>query len=324
MGRTWSLVLLIVLACAASGCASLHWGTEYPCSDSSSPAVAPGLPKGDLHVISWNLHGTPEHGLREDRFRRVARALLERGPDLILLQEVWFKGDAAFLESELSRRYNRIADDPQVGEGPLATLIGRRQGGLLAFMRKDSAWKRPTNSRFLQFEAGAPAYRVLELDGVSAKGVQMFYLSQPELQVVVFNTHLQSPYGEDRKYEEERRAQVKELEGAIATYQAAGDGRTVRLVFGDFNTVPEELFKFFKGSWTELSEQTRKTCNCQGTHLNPVGKDRSKAEEGKWIDYALTPAGTDVRIAHTELVRSGSIDCPFSDHYGLDFRFGLR
>ncbi len=91
------------------------------------------------------------------RIERVARLLLsgEPGPDLILLQEVWFERDAKHIEKALGGTYERIRDS-EVVTSHLGWVFGFRRGGLLTFLNGGSRWKVPDTSLFKEYAAHAP------------------------------------------------------------------------------------------------------------------------------------------------------------------------
>lgn len=338
--------LLIVLTMLLSGCASVHFGAEIPCDEWKNPSTAKysRTNEDQLHVITWNLHGLPNTGDISARLRRVARELRYRGPDLLLLQEVWFDGDAKELETELEKdlengleeelytaladKYTRVPDDPKVSSGFMNSVGGFRNGGLLAFTKKGSTWE--TNkkaSTFAEFKLAAPKWRVFETDGISTKGIQRFVLSNPRLarNLQIFNTHLQSQYGDGRRYVQIRKAQIGELTTLANTEYAANQGLVTQLTFGDFNTFPteRELYKEITDKWNDLTSRSREECNC-GTSLD-VDEDPQSgtptAVEAEWIDYAFARRDTNVHVVDARRFPSSAstIDCPFSDHYGLEF-----
>jgi Endonuclease/Exonuclease/phosphatase family len=145
-------LLLPALALLCPGpCHAIHWGAEPVCEPStpSAPAQPPATrPDGVLHALSWNLHGAPSAGPMDARVGRVAAEILRRGPDVVLLQEIWFADDAQRLADALAGAYLRVADDPQVSDTLLFRVIGLRRGGLLAFVARDSPWRPVGPSRF--------------------------------------------------------------------------------------------------------------------------------------------------------------------------------
>lgn len=90
--------IYIFAAALLSGCGSIYWGSEFPCASPISESSTFSL-QSDLQILTWNLHGTPEHGPREGRFKRIAVEVLRRQPDIVLFQEVWFKDDANVLQA---------------------------------------------------------------------------------------------------------------------------------------------------------------------------------------------------------------------------------
>jgi endonuclease/exonuclease/phosphatase family metal-dependent hydrolase len=316
---------IVFAALLLAGCTTVHWGQERACAVPVAPA--PMLSAGersrhDLQIVSWNVHGTPYNGPMQARILRIAAQLEQRRPDVILLQEVWFEGDARLLEAALRKHYEPVADDPAVGRGLLNLLTGLRSGGLLAFVRKGSGWlPSARRSSFSAYQAQGPVWRLFEGDGIGLKGVQKLELQKQGTEIAIFHTHLQAQYGENRRYTEERSMQLLELERIVQLSAAR-----ISLAVGDFNTAPSgrdlALYASMLESWDDLTSSLRSKCDCDGTHLRAV--DGSPyAMEAAWVDYALARRAAPVQVVHSELVRSSGIDCPFSDHHGIELHLAL-
>jgi endonuclease/exonuclease/phosphatase family metal-dependent hydrolase len=309
---------------ALAGCSAVHWGEERACAVPAGAAQASAAGEWmqpDLHIVSWNVHGTPYNGRMQARIERIAAQLAQRRPDVILLQEVWFEGDALLLEAALREHYDRVADDPAVRRGFLSLLMGLRSGGLLAFVRKDSGWlPSGRHSIFHAYRAQGPAWRLSEGDGLALKGVQRLELHNEGAQVAIFHTHLQAQYGKDRRYADVRSTQLEELERIVELRAAP-----VSLAAGDFNTAPlgEDLplYAQMLKSWDDLTSKLRSECDCNGTRLGAVHPE--DVAEVAWVDYALARRAAPVKVVHSELIRSSGLDCPFSDHYGIELQLAL-
>jgi exonuclease III len=319
-----------VLLCGLllSGCASVHVGKEDTCRVPAEPSKLAAPADDVLRLISWNVHGTHQVAPMEQRIGRISNEVLTRMPDVALFQEIWFEGDALLLERALSDRYKRIRDAEEVHSHFLSPFVGFRKGGLLAFVAKASPWKEKGGSNFEQFKDSASWFRFKEGDGISSKGTQYFSIENAGHEIVILNTHLQSQYpeyGEDRRYTEIRLRQIGQLRKRAESF----DGRMAVLVSGDFNTLPydpkaadeRKVYEALTASWSDLTRYYRETCQC-GTHLEPDAKDKALVREAGWIDYVLlrTPAAQSktMRLAKLELIKSTTIDCPYSDHHGLD------
>ena len=308
------LVFAAAVVCGA--CSSVHLGKPVECTAAAADPPPPaGTADNDasLKIVTWNLHGTPDTAPMEARIRRVSGKLLAQDADIVLLQEVWFAGDARMLANGLAARYDQVEDDKAVLSGFLWPIVETRRGGLLAFVRKNGRWRLRGPSVFTEFEARAPFWKLSELDGLAAKGIQRFEVESGQLRLIVLNTHLQAQYGKERPYETERRAQVAQLHRSALS--ALGDGaRAVLIAAGDFNTLPDEsrVLSELATQWKDVTASFREACNC-GTLLT------ADSREGAWIDYAFIrmPAAGRYRVKSVERIPSASIDCPYSDHHGL-------
>ncbi|MBI1814611.1 MAG: endonuclease/exonuclease/phosphatase family protein [Deltaproteobacteria bacterium] len=264
-----------------------------------------------LRLVTWNLHGPPFAPRRRARMGAAAMEIARRAPDLALLQEVWFPGDAAYLVDQLRSDYDSI-------DVPAGALLGRK-GGLLAFLRRSSPWS--TERRVARFEEfGAAASRLIfwQGDGLGAKGIQIIELRHRDSsqRLFVLHTHLQAQYGEYR-YEEIRHAQIAQLSEVAAGLDSA----VPVLAAGDLNTMPEEtvLYAQITGPWGDLTQKLRQRCG-RGTVLH-----NEAVKENEWLDYVLAHHSPAWRFtAEVEAIRNTGVDDPFSDHDGLDAAIAIR
>jgi endonuclease/exonuclease/phosphatase family metal-dependent hydrolase len=304
-------------------CHAIHWGEQAACTPppSTAPSRAPVAQSGIvLHALSWNLHGAPSAGPMDARLGRVAGEILRRHPDLVLLQEAWFADDARQLQDALSGHYLRVADDPDVSDSSLSRLTGLRRGGLLAFVARGSAWRPEGPSRFERFRAGPPWWRSLlaQGDGLAEKGMQSFTLVHPGMRIAVANTHLQARYAADtaavRHDAEIRARQVAQLLHDIAPAPAVA----VTLLFGDFNVHPDEgPYRQLTQDWVDLTRGLQ--CPTCATRLSHSGRS------GGWVDYVFARVGPGIRLdPHMTMITNAAVDCPYSDHHGLELRVGIE
>lgn len=205
-------ILWILVPLWLAGCSSIHWGAAKFCEPpplSGDDAPRPGV----LRIMSWNVHGTPDVGPMGERIARIASVARARRPDVLFLQEVWFRGDAELFEKGLGRDYRRADDKSlKVSEGFLRQLVGFRDGGLVTFIRSDRTKR--VHSRFSPFENQCDGCPPFEGDALSNKGIQTTELMLGEQQVLLVNTHLQSQYPEKnppKRYELLRQMQIAEI-----------------------------------------------------------------------------------------------------------------
>ena len=253
-----------------------------------------------ISLVSWNLHGVPGAPLREERMQRVATEIARRAPELVLLQEVWLPSDADRLAAGLAPAYREV---PWPDMGWLF-----RKSGLMALLRQDSDW-RLAATRFSEFRAEAPAWKLWQGDGFGDKGVQQLTLERDGLVLHVLHTHLQAAYGE-ATYREVRAAQLDQL--AELARAAAPSGAVVGA--GDLNT---QLGSPLHASgiaahWIDLTTELRRSCGC-GTAFRDAGRPWA------WIDYVLAfrEAALPARAHTVELLGNTGRDDPFSDHNGF-------
>jgi len=256
-----------------------------------------------ISLVSWNLHGVPGAPRREERMQRVAAEIARRAPDLVLLQEVWLPGDEERLVAGLAPAYRELP-------WPHKSWLFR-ESGLMALLRDGSAW-RLAATRFSEFRAEAPDWKLWEGDGFGDKGVQQLTLKSDGLVLSVLNTHLQAVYGE-AKYAEVRAQQLDQL--AELARAVAPSGAVVGA--GDLNTrVGSPLHASgIAAHWIDLTAELRRSCDC-GTAVRDDGR------ANVWIDYLLAfrEAGLRVRAETVELLANAGPDDPFSDHNGFHAR----
>jgi endonuclease/exonuclease/phosphatase family metal-dependent hydrolase len=297
----------IAAALAIQGCTSVEM--DQGCGE-PAPLSRPS-PDGNLRLVSWNVHALPFDATRHQRLDNVAGEIARRSPDLVLLQEVWLEADAARLSCRLAALYERVRDAETV-----LRPFGYRRGGLLAFVRRSSAWQLHGEASFEQYTAAAPWYRLEELDGIAGKGFQGFTVSDGIRRVAVVNTHLQAQYpARGNPYEAERLQQIRQL-----VAQAGKDhGAEALLVAGDFNVREEENahYRTLTGTLEDVTADYRRACGC-GTFV-----DRSGSESW-WIDYVFARRADGGAVAaHFERIRNRGRDDPFSDHHGLNVALQL-
>jgi endonuclease/exonuclease/phosphatase family metal-dependent hydrolase len=256
------------------------------------------MPSG-LRLVSWNAHGAPGAPRREERMARIAHAALEREPDVVLLQEVWRQSDAELIFAALRPAGYASVEVPGGREWPVRT------SGLLSFVRSAAGW-RAERIRFHEYAAEAPDWKLWEGDGIGDKGALGFTLTRGELELAIWNTHLQAAY-EPGGYAEVRRQQLIELRDAVA----AGDGPA--LLAGDLNTTPDEAALAALAGFTDLTAPLRMRCACGTSVAEPPSRE--------WLDYLFAKGADGWRItAEVSLLRSEQPDTPYSDHQGLDAR----
>ena len=252
-----------------------------------------------MRVLSWNLHATPVTDRTSERVETAAATITDLRPDVVLLQEVWRPGDTRRIVDTLGAGY-LIVDNPAAG-------LLLRKSGLMTCVRRQWGW-RVLDTRFHEFRAEAPDWKIWEADGLGSKGVLTTTLARGTQRLALLNTHLQSAYSSSR-YADIRARQVEELWVETERIPLA----VPVIAAGDLNTLPSEpLYGTLERQWIDLGRTTRRTCRC-GTSFLPDGG------EGGWIDYILTrrTAAWQSRVAAFELIRNVRSDVPYSDHHGL-------
>lgn len=259
-----------------------------------------------LRLLTWNLHATPFSRGNTARVQRASRAIADRQPDAVLLQELWRHDDVRRIRSELGSAY----DVTEVA--PAGRLY--RRSGLLALVRHASAWT-VEQSTFHEFQSEAGDWKIWEGDGLGDKGVQALVLARGPARVGILNTHLQSAYSRGR-YALVRAQQIVEFNGVGASL-----ANTIPVIAGgDFNTLPDEsAFALLRNTWIDLTEDYRRQCRC-GTHYLPGGS------EGGWIDHLLARSDRSWQIGadSVSLLRNTAIDDPYSDHHALMAELTIR
>lgn len=258
-----------------------------------------------LRVLSWNVHGTPQTAERRQRMDRVAGEILQRHPDIVLLQEVWLDSDRTRLVDRLAATYAAVDVRPRGWLG--------RPGGLLTAVRREALWS-VAGAGFRPYRLAAGRWRLWEGDGIGRKGLQRIDLTAEGFRVSVFNTHLQASYPWNG-HNHVRGRQLLELQ-SIA--HAVG-GDTAVLAAGDLNTRPEDPeYRFIRTAWVDLTAALRARDGA-GTCLEGDGSDAG------WLDYVLARphAAWQVTTERAERIVNTGPDVPYSDHHGLDVTLRL-
>jgi endonuclease/exonuclease/phosphatase family metal-dependent hydrolase len=262
-----------------------------------APEARVPAPGTRLRLVSWNVHGVTGAKRREERMAVIARLVAARRADVVLLQEVWGQGDAkVFFESLGRAGYTRV-EVPGGAHWPVRTA------GLLAFVRSVAGW-RADRIQFHEFQAEAGDWKLWQGDGLGDKGALGFTLARGDLELAIWNTHLQAAY-RPGSYAEVRRDQLVELREAIGV-----DARPT-LLAGDLNTTPDEAALTALTGFRELTAPLRELCACGTSVQEPPTLE--------WLDYLFAKEPEGWRIeAEVSLLRNQRPDVPYSDHQGLD------
>jgi len=269
-----------------------------------------------VHLVSWNVHGPVLKHSRIVRMHAVVDEVRRRDPDFILLQEVWFRSDAAlFAHAFEPLGYVRIE---KKSHWP------HHLSGLLIFVSTKRGWSVENGYDFQQYHRHAAWWRVWEADGLGRKGILRQNVKKGDTRLAVIVTHTQAQYGR-RDYCEIRGDQVNQL----LAYTKRLDPSIPFILAGDFNTAPTgscdgPIYQTMTTAWTELTKDAREEClnehdprlvepRACGSHWEDDGR-----LSNEWIDYVFTRLGDDVRAVKVELIRNQAEDWPFSDHEGVD------
>jgi endonuclease/exonuclease/phosphatase family metal-dependent hydrolase len=277
-----------------------------------------------VHVVTWNLHGVPivTPG-REERMNlagnRLRRAQPE--PDVILLQEIFFPCDLKILKKRIGKSYFLVDNVPRRAYPPwfipflnLGGLFFHfRVAGLAAFVHR--RWT-VVDSRFEEYRAQGPEFKIWEGDGYARKGIQRIDLLHNESRrpLTVFNTHTQSLRAEL----ELRGMQISQL--AASAY--AVDDDVPVLIAGDFNVRPQEpLYKVMTEDfrWIDLTA-TMEKC---GERFGYEEGARERVSRRRDYVFALPSAhwrfGT-----RASFICNLTDDVPYSDHHGIEASITVR
>lgn len=328
---------VVVLA----GCASVHLGAPRDCEAPDEPMPA-SAPEADLRLISWNVHGIPTVSVMDKRIVRIANVIRERRPDIVFLQEVWFKWDARAFASALGPDYAYLDDPPALTDTFLYRAVGFRRGGLLTFWRTGRGIVvDDLQSGFVPFANGCSGCPLLQGDTLSHKGVQKTAMTLQGTEtamalqgteLVLLNTHLQSQYPEaGQAYELVRSQQIDDLVNRVKSIR----GAILVVVAGDFNTTfrgsDEWLYRRLTAGLRDMTEPFRSSCcssigQSAGWSCLCATQVTGNGAPAEWIDYVLVRphAELDARATDMNLIRSQSEDCPYSDHNGLEVGLTVR
>jgi len=179
-------------------------------SDSADPA--------NLKVATFNVWGLPSwiNGASPHRYDKIAHELVELGPDVVLLQEVW-----------TARSFEALSERAKGTARSWWTASARRKGGFLGQNGLLTLSKYPIEGgEFRRFSVARMP------DSLMNKGALKVTITiWPGHRVNIWNVHLQE--GAPGRV---RSRQLAELTGWI---KEAEDGQIADIVGGDFNFSPE-------------------------------------------------------------------------------------
>ena len=141
-----------------------------------------------LHLLSWNVFGSPVAKDPLAAMERIARYIDARAFDVVLLQEVW--------TAEQLDAFDRLASYQALYANMPRGWPLPRKGGLVALVREGGPWQVQAEPRFHEFAAEAPDALLWQGDGIADKGVERIEIAHVDTgaRVVLFNTHFQSDY----------------------------------------------------------------------------------------------------------------------------------
>src|SRR5215470_4111594 len=205
MLRTWISVGPSFRKCCIDRPKSYLHSAQARAPDLRAICLFPAPHNMHLDMLSWNVHGPPLAPHRATRLNAVGLEIERRTPEIALLQEVWFRRDAAALASQLAAQYDVLDGAPRMR--PVRT------GGLLGFVRRNSDWRLADHGlRFEPFAVHASRWRVWEGDALGGKGIQIIPLvHRPSgRSIVIVHTHVQAQYAATQ-HTRPRRAQLAQL-----------------------------------------------------------------------------------------------------------------
>ena len=279
------------------------------------PLLAQSFP-AQLKVLTYNIKGLPPlaaPGWNPERFAVIGHMLSERlangtGPDLVVLQEVFYKEALAVVQS---------SGYPYTFQGPDRNGHDDVNGDYQRMFSSGTF----VLSRFPILESGIINYLKTDCatyDCHANKGLLYVKVRVPGLKevVTVFDTHMQS--GEE--FDQERIRQLVTLSSFVKSHSS---DQGVMIFGGDFNSSPDQAsFPLLKSAL--MASDSGETC------LAPMSQCVSEGDPSlifaKSIDHVFfRNTQADVLIPvyairnFTELFKGQ----PLSDHFGFEVGFQI-
>ncbi|XP_033740259.1 putative neutral sphingomyelinase [Pecten maximus] len=270
-----------------------------------------------LKVLTLNCWGVPTPiacQLRMERMTAIGDRLKRGDHDLVVLQEVWDKGDFKILLDRVSEvfTYNHYFYSGAIGSGVCV---------FSKFPIQESFYYR--------FSLNGYAHKVFHGDWFGGKGVGMCVIQFGDFRLGLFCTHLHAEYnGVDDEYLAHRVSQAFEMSQLIKL-TATKHLCDFVITAGDFNLQPTDLgYKILRenaqlrDSWLELNDETDSgmTCDISSNYFTSPSQ-LQMFPKGKRLDYILVRnnEGTSVEVVNCQVTMGKIPGHPYnySDHEGV-------
>ena len=254
-----------------------------------------------MKVITLNCFLSPWSPGRKKRLSFLIKALTGEKPDIILLQEVFFKSDANYIVKNLEK-YG---------------FIDHFYSKTLLVISRYNFISRTHKNFKNHFERNILLYVNEILNWLYGKGYQIIKVNFNNIPIVVVNTHLLSAYGLD--YGSFRKARLRQLL-EICGYLKKIDAKKI-ILGGDFNfDINSPSYQVATNDY-EFDDPLREV---KGNTISTDNLNRQfflMAKMNQRLDHFFTKGLDRIRISGQIIFREpfsvGGKKLHVSDHYGL-------
>jgi endonuclease/exonuclease/phosphatase family metal-dependent hydrolase len=264
-----------------------------------------------LTIVSLNCYGIPLSLNKKIRFNLIAQEITRINPDVVMLQEVWFKSNRSILEKQLSQKGWIFSPNIFSTHGP---------GGLLLITKGLSINK----CLFYKFKDQGPIRISSIADRIGGKGFQFISLQKGESKFSIINSHLLSNHkGETQSIRSHSHQlnQLREFTNGLSGPVILG---------GDLNTDSDtQKTKTFKNELKLSEKLSEKEFTIDPKNLNRkrAGNVNSHQERPHRCDYIFVNSMIKMskeKVIFKDPLLFGEKLYHLSDHYGLSAEVNLK
>jgi len=257
-----------------------------------------------LTIVTLNCYGIPFSPNRKGRFNLIAQEIERLNPDVVMLQEVWFKRDRRILEKLLLPKGWVFLPKNFSHHGP---------GGLLLITRGLSL----NDYQFFKFKDQGPIKIPSVIDRLAGKGFQFVSLQKGNGQFSLINSHLLCRYRGGIQITKSHFRQLKQLKEFVESLKGPV------ILGGDLNiNSSSQKTTSFKNE-LKLNERLGKkefTVDPKNLNRKRVGIMNLYYKYPYRCDYIFTDSA--FYMAHEKVIFKNPLSLGrriyhLSDHYGL-------
>lgn len=260
-----------------------------------------------MKIITLNCFLSPWSPERKNRLPHLTEAILAEKPDIVILQEVFFKSDAQYLIRNLK------------GHG----FVDSFYSNTLLIISRYPFTSRTHNNFKQRVEFNILLYLNEVLNWLYGKGYQVVEVSLEDKPIFIANTHLLSAYGLD--YGSFRKARLRQFLEIEDHFKQIGAKQII--LGGDFNFDThspsyETVIKHY-GFYDPLRDVKGNTISTDNLNRRFFLMAKMNQRLDHFFTKGLEQAKASGRVIFHEPYFAGEKKLHISDHYGLSLNLNV-